>query len=198
MLGFAPIAGDAIGAGGTAPSGVVTPPAPTATLVTLTGPSSGEVLQGSAPFTVGTDYPVTAPVAITPYAVGGGYFAPNSVILTPTTTTATFLYVADSVGSKSINVMNGIGLTQPGSIAYTATPSMALPPVLLPQAGDGIGSYAGWKEEDWKKRQDVRDTLAEEIRAAAAEVEANAAKAARAAMLAMKAKKATKKRSRYF
>lgn len=200
MLGFAPIASEPLGSTGATGGGVViTPTAPVASLITLTGPSTGEMLAASAPFTVGTDYPVSSPVAITPYAVGGGYFAPNTVVLTSTSPTATFLYVPDSTGAKSINVMNGIGLAPASSIAYTATASTAPAPVAAPQAGDWSGShFTGWREDEWKKRQAERDSLADEIRAAAAEVAENAAKAARAAMLAMKAKKVIKKRSRFF
>ena len=52
---------------------------------------------------------------------GGGTFTPTTVGLTTAAPSATFTYTAGSAGVKTIGVTNDGGLTNPGSLSYTAS-----------------------------------------------------------------------------
>ena len=107
-----------------APGGVM----PDATTYTLTGPSSGNVGVASTNFTVAlVGGGAASPVTVTPSAGGGGgTFTPTTVNLTTAAPSATFTYTPASIGAKTISVSNSGGLTNPGSLTYTASvPALA-------------------------------------------------------------------------
>jgi hypothetical protein len=92
----------------------------------LTGPTTGEELITSTPFTVSLagDSSLTSTVVITPHDGGdGGTFAPTTVTLSVASPTATFTYTPASVGTKAISVTNNRGLTNPAGISYISTPT---------------------------------------------------------------------------
>jgi hypothetical protein len=93
-----------------------------ATAVTLAGPSTGTVAVASTNFTVGANGPITGTVVVTPSDAGaGGTFTPTSVSINSGSPTGTFTYTAASTGAKTISVTNDGGLSNPGSLTYTAT-----------------------------------------------------------------------------
>jgi hypothetical protein len=94
----------------------------TASIITLTGPTSGVNGSASTNFTVSSDLPVTSSIVVTPSDnSGGGTFSPTTVTISAEVSTNTFTYTPASVGSKTISVTNDGGLSNPSSIAYTAT-----------------------------------------------------------------------------
>lgn len=102
--------------------------APTTTTLTLSGPTSGVVNVTSTDFTVSVSGPVGADIVVTPSSgSGGGTFSPTAVTLTPGAPTATFTYRPTTTGAKAIGVTNNQGLTNPASIAFTATASSTNP-----------------------------------------------------------------------
>ena len=96
-----------------------------ATGYSLSGPSSGTVSVASSPFTVTLTpigYAVPSTVTITPSdGGGGGAFTPTTVALTTGAPSATFTYTPASAGAKTISTTNNGGLTDPGSLTYTAS-----------------------------------------------------------------------------
>lgn len=94
----------------------------TATAITLSGPTAGAVGAASTNFTVGANGGITGTVVVTPSdSAGGGTFTPTSVSILTATPTGTFTYTAASAGAKTISVTNNGSLTNPSSIAYSAT-----------------------------------------------------------------------------
>lgn len=100
---------------------------PSASAVTLTGPTSGIVNNASSAFTVGTNAARTAAVVVTPTAVTGVTFNPTSVTLPIGSATATFTATPSTTGTKTIAVTNDSGLTNPASITYTVSASATAP-----------------------------------------------------------------------
>lgn len=97
-----------------------------ATAVTLSGPTTSTVGQESATFTVGANGSITGTLVVTPSdANGGGTFTPTSRSLSSAAPTGTFTYNAGSAGSKTISLANDGGLTNPASIALTASAPLA-------------------------------------------------------------------------
>lgn len=109
-----------------------------ATALTLTGPTSGFVGRDSAPFTVAANGPINGTVSVTPVdSLNGGTFTPPSFNLSANTPSVTFVYVAGSAGSKSININSS--LTQPAAIAYASTvPAAAKVIVSGPTTGTAL------------------------------------------------------------
>jgi hypothetical protein len=107
------------------------PVAPSATGVTMTGPTGGVVSTASTNFTIGVTPvggTITGTVTVTPSDGGnGGTFAPTTVSLTSAQPTATFTYTPASTGAKTISVTNNGGLTNPANITYTATAAATAP-----------------------------------------------------------------------
>lgn len=96
---------------------------PTTDTYTLSGPASGSVGTPSTDFTVAlpAGAAVFGSVTITPDDGGaGGTFTPVTVDLSTGAPSATFTYTAVSSGDKTISVTNDGGLTNPGSLTYTA------------------------------------------------------------------------------
>lgn len=99
-----------------------------ATATTLTGPSTGTVGVASSNFTstLSPGGGTSSGVIITPSdGGGGGTFSPATVTLSTGTPSATFTYTAASAGAKTISVTNNGGLTNPGSLTYTASAGSA-------------------------------------------------------------------------
>jgi hypothetical protein len=110
---------------------------PTATAVTLSGPSTCTVGSPSTPFTVGANAALTSSVTVTPSdSGGGGTFSPTSVVISSGTPTATFTYTAGSIGIKSISVTNSGGLTNPSALSVTAS---ILPATAVTLSGPSSG-----------------------------------------------------------
>lgn len=108
---------------------------PTATAVTLSGPTSGTVSVASSAFSVGvspTGGTITGTVVVTPSDGGaGGAFSPTSVSLTTASPSGTFTYTPSTTGSRTISASNNGSLTNPTSITYTSN-SAASAPVTVP------------------------------------------------------------------
>lgn len=114
---------------------------PTATAVTLSGPSTCTVGSPSSPFTVGANAALTSSVTVTPSdSGGGGTFSPTSVVISSGTPTATFTYTAGSVGTKSISVTNNGSLTNPSALSVTASTSPATAVTLSGPSSGLVGS----------------------------------------------------------
>ena len=102
-----------------------------ATAYTLTGPSTGTPGTASSAFTVAANGSLAASVTVTPSdGAAGGTFTPASVTLAAgSSPSATFTYTAASAGSFTISTTNTGGLTNPGSVTYTAsTTSVSIAP----------------------------------------------------------------------
>jgi hypothetical protein len=102
--------------------------APTATAVTLTGPTSGATGAASTNFTVGVNGTIGTSVVVTPNdSSGGGTFTPTSVTLTSGSPSGTFTYSPASDGAHTVSVTNGSSLSNPSSITYTSTSVVVIP-----------------------------------------------------------------------
>ena len=99
-----------------------------ATVVTLTGPTSGLNGVASTAFTVGVNGGISSTITVTPSdSSGGGTFTPTSVSLTSASPSATFTYTPASTGAKTISVTNSGSLTNPTSITYTVSAAATAP-----------------------------------------------------------------------
>lgn len=96
---------------------------PSATAVTMTGPTSGTVSVASSAFTIGANGALSSSVTVTPSDNGGGgSFSPASVTISSGTPTATFTYTPSAtVQTDTISVTNNGGLTNPANISYAAS-----------------------------------------------------------------------------
>lgn len=124
------------------PADITVTVVPSATGYSLAGPSGGTIGVASTAFTV-TLTPgggaVPAPVTITPSdSGGGGTFTPTTVSLTTVAPSTTFTYTPASAGAKTISATNDGGLTNPGSLTYTAAPF----------APSDIAGLKGWWKAD--------------------------------------------------
>lgn len=91
------------------------------TSYTLTGPSAGRPGVASTNFTATLNSAATSTVTITPSDGGaGGTFTPSTVSITTGNTVGTFVYTASSAGAKTISTSDDAGLTDPGSVTFTA------------------------------------------------------------------------------
>ena len=97
----------------------------------------------SNPFTVGllAGQAVTSPVTIT-FSDGGkgGTFIPSTAVLSNSSPTATFVYLAPAVGSFTISATNDGGLTNPASVSFTAKVATAVTTYVL--SGPTSGTVA--------------------------------------------------------
>lgn len=113
-----------------------------ATAITLSGPTTGTVGVASSNFTVGANGAITGTVVVTPSDGGaGGTFTPSTVSISSGSPTGTFTYTAASTGAKTIAVTNNGGLTNPGSITYTASTAPATAVTMSGPSG-GVVSVA--------------------------------------------------------
>lgn len=97
-----------------------------ATSVTITGPASGTVGSASTNFTATLDVAHGSDVIVTPSDGGaGGTFTPATRTITAGSTSGTFTYTAASPGVKTISVTNNAGLSNIGSVSYTASATAA-------------------------------------------------------------------------
>lgn len=92
-----------------------------ATTYTLTGPSSGPIGTASTNFTVSPNGKIVSAVITPSDSGGGGTFTPASLTFTNSSAAQTFTYTPSSAGTKTISATNNGGLTDPGSLTYTAT-----------------------------------------------------------------------------
>ncbi len=114
---------------------------PSATAITLTGPSSGYAGKPSTNFTVSSDGAVTGTVVVTPSDGGaGGTFTPSSVnVLFSGSATFTYRPALTRSTPVTISVTNNGGLTNPAPITYTVSlPTLALSPNTLVAAQSGL------------------------------------------------------------
>lgn len=101
---------------------LATPSAPAAaTAVSLTGPTTGTAGSASTAFTVVANGVLSGNVTVTPSSTLGGTFTPSSVTLAPGSTSATFTFTPSSAGSGTISISNNGGLTNSGTVAFTAS-----------------------------------------------------------------------------
>lgn len=108
---------------------IVTDAAASATAITMSGPSSGNLNTASSNFTVGANGPITGTIVVTPSSNGGGgTFTPTSVSISSGTPTATFTYTPNSGGTKTISVTNNGGLTNPANISYSVAANYVTDP----------------------------------------------------------------------
>lgn len=118
---------------------------PVAGTYTLTGPSMGTISVASTNFTVALPVgaPVIGTVVVTPHDGGdGGTFTPTTVNLTTAAPSVTFTYTPASAGTKTINVTNNGGLTNPANLTYTVAVPLPTYSLSGPASG-GVGIASG-------------------------------------------------------
>jgi len=109
---------------------------PSATAVTMTGPTSGTLGVASTNFTVGANGAITGTVVVTPSdGGGGGTFTPTTVSISSGTPTGTFTYTPASSGAKTISCTNNGSLSNPSNITYTAAAAATAVTMSGPSSG---------------------------------------------------------------
>lgn len=94
----------------------------TATAVTMSGPTAGNVSVASTNFSIAANGLITGTVIVTPSdGGGGGTFTPTTVSISSGSPTATFTYTPASTGTKTISVTNNGSLTNPSNISYSVS-----------------------------------------------------------------------------
>ena len=101
---------------------VVTAPA---TSITISGPASVYVNQSS--LYIVTLSPVgstSSPITITPSSTAAGTFSPASIVLSTSSPSVSFTFMPTATGAGTLSITNSGTLSNPVSIAYSATVSV--------------------------------------------------------------------------